>query len=404
MVFHVIKEENIVFDFDELIDRSGTDSAKWDSWKLQNKPKDVLPLWVADMDFKAPQAVLDALIKRVEHGVFGYTFISDSYLQAVVNWMNRRHHWEIQPDWIVSVPGVVTALKIAVNAFSEVGDAVLIQKPVYYPFDIVIEENGRKKVENAVTFNGKSFEINFEDFENKIIDNKVKMFILCNPFNPIGKVFTKEELRKIGNICKKHNVIVVSDEIHHDFVFGKRKHIPFFEVDPSFKEFSIICTAPSKTFNLAGLQVSNIIIADQLMKEKYKRCSNKYGIHEPNVLGLLACKVAYEECDDWVDAVSKYIQDNHAFMDTFFKTRLPKIKVIEPEGLYLAWVDFSALGMDHEELEKFMLNNAKLWLDEGYIFGMQGAGYERFNVATPRATLKEALKRLEYALEEANLL
>ena len=393
----------MMFDFDEIINRTGTDSVKWDSWKLQNKPEGVLPLWVADMDFKAPQAVLDALIKRVEHGVFGYTFISESYFQAVVNWMNTRHQWKIQADWIVPIPGVVTALKIAINSFTKEGDAVLIQKPVYYPFDKVIEQNNRRKIENAVTFNGESFDINFDDFENKIIDNKVKLFILCNPFNPIGKVFTKDELLKIGNICKKHNVIVISDEIHHDFVFGNRRHIPFYEADPSFKEFSIICTAPSKTFNLAGLHVSNIIIANSALKEKYKNCSNKYGVQEPNVLGLLACKVAYEECADWVDAVSKYIQENFMFIDHFFKTRLPFIKVIKPQGLYLAWVDFRALGMHHEELEKFMLHKAKLWLDEGYIFGPQGIGYERFNVAVPRATLEEALKRLESALVQYNL-
>ncbi|MFV0393610.1 MAG: MalY/PatB family protein, partial [Coprobacillaceae bacterium] len=384
--------------------RVGTDSAKWDAWKEMNKPEGVLPLWVADMDFKAPQPVLDALIKRVEHGVFGYTTVSDDYRKAVMHWMKSRHDWEIQPEWIVPASGVVAALKIAVNAYTEEGDAIIIQKPVYYPFDASIEDNNRKVIENPMVFNGKGFSVDFEDFENKIIDNQVKVFILCNPYNPIGKVFTREELQKLGDICKKHNVLVISDEIHQDFVFGNRKHIPFYEVDPSFKEFSIICTAPSKTFNLAGLQDSNIIIANEKLREAFSTFANKAGFHSPNPLALLACKVAYNECADWCDAMLAYVEENYKYMDNFFKTRMPQIKLVEPEGLYLAWVDFSALGMNHEELEDFMLNKAKLWLDEGYIFGMQGAGFERFNVATPRATLKEALERLEKAMKEEKLL
>jgi cystathionine beta-lyase len=389
-----------MFDFDEIIERTGTDSVKWDTRGANDIPKDVLSLWVADMDFKAPQAVLDALIKRIEHGIFGYSVVSDSYRDAIVQWMKQRHFWHIQPNWIVPLPGVVTALHVAVNTFTEEGDAVLIQKPVYYPFDDAIEKNNRVKIENTMLFNGEKYHIDFIDFEKKITDHKVKLFILCNPYNPIGKVFTKDELLQIGNICKKHKVIVVSDEIHQDFVFKNHKHIPFYEVDPSFKEFSIICSAPSKTFNLAGLQTSNIIMANETLRERFETTASKCGIHAPNPLGLLACQTAYNECADWCDAMLTYVYENYQFMDTFFKTRMPQIKLIEPEGLYLAWVDFTALGMNHKELEEFMLHKAKLWLDEGYIFGMQGAGYERFNVATPRAILKEALERLEMAMKE----
>lgn len=393
-----------MYNFDEVINRKGTDSTKWDAWKEYDKPEDVLPLWVADMDFKAPQPVLDALIKRIEHGVFGYTLVSDNYRKAVMQWMKNRHQWDIEADWIIPAPGVVTALKVAVNAFTEEGDAVLIQKPVYYPFDQAIEDNNRKKIENPVIFNGNKYVIDYEDFEKKIVDNKVKLFILCNPYNPIGKVFTKEELKKLGDICKEYGVIVISDEIHHDFVYGERKHIPFYEVDCSFKDFSIICTAPSKTFNLAGLQTSNIIIANEEMRSEFEDFLNKAGIHSPNPLGLLACKVAYEEGAQWCDEMLAYVQGNIAYMDNYFKTRMPKIKLIEPEGLYLTWVDFTELKMTHEELEEFMVHKAKLWLDEGYIFGMTGAGYERFNVATPRLVLKQALERLEKALKEEKLI
>lgn len=390
--------------FDEVITRTGTDCAKWDAISNEGKPADVLPMWVADMDFKAPQAVIDALQKRVEHGVYGYTFISDEYRQIVANWMQRRYLWAIEKDWIVPTPGVVTALKIAVNAYTNPGDAIIIQKPVYYPFDFSIEQNDRKKIENPVLFDGEQFNIDFEDFEKKVIDNNVKMYILCNPYNPIGKVWTKEELKKIGDICKKHNVIVVSDEIHSDFVFAPNIHVPFFEVDPSYKDFSIVCTAPSKTFNLAGLQASNIIIANEDLKQKFIDCKSKMGINEPNIFGLEACKAAYSKCDDWCDELVLYIKDNFDYMDMYLKEHMPKLKLIKPQGLYLGWVDFRKLGLHHEELEKFMLEKAKLWLDEGYIFGLQGAGFERFNVATPRSILKDALDRLYQALKKEGLL
>lgn len=390
--------------FDEVITRTKTDCAKWDATANEGKPADVIPMWVADMDFKAPQAVIDALQKRVEHGVYGYTFISDEYRQIVVDWMQRRHQWTIDKDWIVPTPGVVTALKIAVNAYTKEGDAIIIQKPVYYPFDFSIEQNGRTKIENPVLFNGQSFSIDFEDFEQKIIEHNVKMYILCNPYNPIGKVWTKEELKKIGDICKKHGVIVVSDEIHHDFVFAPNVHTPFFEVNPSYKDFSIICTAPSKTFNLAGLHASNIIIANEQLKQTFIDCKSKMGISDPNIFGLEACKAAYSECDAWCDELVAYVKANFDYMDTYFKEHMPKLKLIQPQGLYLGWVDFRELGLNHEELEKFMLEKAKLWLDEGYIFGMQGAGFERFNVATPRSILKKALDGLYLALEKEGML
>lgn len=384
--------------FDKIIERKNTNCVKWDL-KNPRVDDDTISMWVADMDFQSPQPVIDALTKRVEHGVFGYTTDNETYRQAVVDYMSRRHNWHIEKDWIVPLCGIVTALKVAVNAYTKPGDAIIIQKPVYYPFDVCIELNERKKVINPTIFKEDHYEIDFDDFEQKIIDNQVKMYILCNPYNPIGKVWSKDELYQIGMICKKHNVIVVADEIHHDFVYGDNIHIPFFEVDESFKDFSIICTAPSKTFNLAGLQTSNIIIENKALRKQYQDTAVRYGVQAPNLLGVEACIAAYTKCDDWLDEVLAYIESNINYMEQFLKERLPMLRLIRPQGLYLVWVDFRELGMSNKELETFMLEKAKLWLDEGYIFGEEGSGFERFNLACPREIVTKALENLEQAIK-----
>ncbi len=383
-----------MFDFDEVINRVGSNSAKWDSMASNNKPEDVLPMWVADMDFKAPEQVIKAVNKRVKDGVYGYSFIPDSYFDAVVSWMRRRHDFEVEREWIVPTPGVVTALKLCVNSFTKENDAVIINKPVYYPFDTSVELNNRKVIENQMIFNEGHYEMDYDSFEKAIIDNDVKMFILCNPYNPVGKVWKEDELKKIGDICKKHNVLVVADEIHQDFVYGENVHIPFYNVDESFKDNAIILTAPSKTFNLAAFQTSNIIIANETLRKQYQANMNRFGVNAPNFLGVIACQTAYDECELWVDEMLEYVYDNFVYLDEFLKENLPHIHLIEPEGLYLAWVDFRECGYNQDELEKVMLEDAKLWLDEGYIFGTGGAGFERFNLAIPRSTLEEACKRL----------
>lgn len=383
-----------MFDFDEVIDRVGSNSAKWDSMANKNKPEDVLPMWVADMDFKAPQQVIDTLNKRVSDGVYGYSFIPDDYFEAVISWMRRRHDFEVEREWIVPTPSVVTALKLCVNSFTKENEAVIINKPVYYPFDASIVLNNRKVIENPMIFNEGHYEMDYDSFEKAIIDNDVKMYILCNPYNPIGKVWKEDELKKIGDICKKHNVLVVADEIHQDFVYGDNVHIPFYNVDESFKEHSIILTAPSKTFNLAAFQTSNIIIANETLRKQYRDNMTRFGVNEPNFLGVIACKTAYDECELWVDEMLEYVYDNFVYLDEFLKENLPHIHLVNPEGLYLAWVDFRECGYNQDELEKVMLEDAKLWLDEGYIFGTGGAGFERFNLAIPRSTLEEACSRL----------
>lgn len=388
-----------MFDFDEVIDRVGTNSAKWDTIKTRNKPKDVLPMWVADMDFKSPQAIENAMHERISHGVYGYSVIPDEYYEAVISWMTRRHDFDIKKEWIVPTPGVVSAIKICVNAYTNENDAIIINKPVYYPFDFSVELNHRKIIENPMIFDNGKYIMDFEAFEKSIIENDVKMFILCNPYNPIGKVWKEDELKRIGEICKKHHVMVVSDEIHQDFIYTDNVHIPFYNVDESFKEFSIILTAPSKTFNLAGLQTSNIIIADEKLRDIYQKTMERYGINAPHFLGIIACMTAYNECELWVDEMVEYVYDNFMYLDQFLKTNLPHIKLIQPEGLYLAWVDFRECGLNKDELEKVMLEKAGLWLDEGYIFGTGGEGFERFNLAVPRSILEDACQRLLKAFQ-----
>ena len=387
-----------MYNFDKEINRRNTNSVKYDRDNIQNSR--IIPMWVADMDFETLPEVKEALIKRAQHGIFGYATPTNSYYQAVINWMKARHDFEVEKDWIITTTGIVTALKLAVRAFTQVDDKIMIMKPVYYPFDASINLNHRNVVECPLVFENDSYTCDFELFEKTIIDNDIKMFILCNPHNPIGKVWTKDELYQIGTICQKHHVIIVSDEIHMDFVYKGNKHIPFYNVDESFKDFSVICTAPSKTFNLAALQTSNIIIANEELRKRFNEEKDASGVTDPNIFGLEACEAAYTYGAKWVDELLEYLQGNIDYMNDFLKTRLPDLKMVNPQGLYLIWVDMRALGMDKDELEDFMLNKANLWLDEGYIFGTGGDGFERFNIACPRSTLKRALEQLEKAIQQ----
>lgn len=381
------------YDFSKLTNRFQSDSLKW------NIQDHELPMWVADMDFETLPEVKEALKKRAEHGVFGYAAPTPAYYQAIINWMKNRHQFDVEKEWIVPTPGVVAALKLAVRAYTKPHDKVMIMKPVYYPFDASIVSNEREVVECPLVFEDDHYICDFELFEKQIVEHDVKLFILCNPHNPIGKVWTQDELYKIGTICQKHHVYVISDEIHMDFIYDGYKHIPFYNVDKSFQDFTIICTAPSKTFNLAALQTSNIIIANEKMREAFVKEKNSSGLSDPNIFGLDACEAAYTYGSQWVDELVDYLAGNIDYMVSFFQERLPEIKVIAPQGLYLVWVDMRSLNMTHEELEEFMLKKAHLWLDEGYIFGTGGAGFERFNVACPRSVLKQALEQLEAAIK-----
>jgi cystathionine beta-lyase len=385
------------FDFDTIYDRKNTGSLKYDLVGKYSLPEDTLPMWVADMDFRSPECVVEAIIQRARHGIFGYSDEPRGYFDALEKWYRKRHNWQIHPSWLVKASGVVYALAQTVRALTEAGDAVLIQEPVYYPFRQVVEQNGRRLVVSELVYENGAYRVDFDDFERKIRENSVRLFILCSPHNPVSRVWTREELERMGEICLKYGVIVASDEIHADFVYPGYRHTVFAAVKPEFEQNSVILTAPTKTFNLAGLHISNIFIPNPALREKYKTEVARSGMSQLGIMGMEACKAAYEGGGEWLDALMEYLNGNLAFMRDFLRERLPELKLVEPEGTYLVWVDFSALGMSVEELERFIKHEARLWLDGGTMFGAAGAGFQRFNIACPRAILEEAMERLEKA-------
>ncbi len=393
------------YNFDKIINRKGTNCLKYDYAVERGKPADVLPLWVADMDFTVSEEITKSLHAAVDHGIYGYTQPKDAYYNAVVNWMEKNHNWKTQREWIVKTPGVVFALGAAVRAFTNPGDAVLIQKPVYYPFTNIIRDNDRKVVDNTLVYErtsaqkGNGYRIDFHDFERKIEQEHIKLFILCNPHNPVGRVWTREELQQLGEICLRHHVIVVSDEIHNDFVYPGYEHTVFANVDPRFAEFTVTCTAPSKTFNLAGLQISNIFISNDGMREAFQKEIDKTGYDEPNALGAVACEAAYRGGEEWLEQLRAYLLQNLNFLRTYLQEKIPKIHLVEPEGTYLVWLDCSELGISGKELDQFIVEKAGLWLDGGSMFGPSGADFQRVNIACPRATLELALDKLKAAVD-----
>lgn len=388
-------EKNL--DFDRVIDRKNTYCLKYDFAKQRKMPEDVLPLWVADMDFKVSSYIQEAIWNQTEHGIFGYSEVKEEYFEVLKQWMKNHYDWEVERRWLIKTPGIVFALAMAVKAFTKEGDGVLIQQPVYYPFSEVIEDNGRKIVSNTLQQDESGrYGIDFEDFEEKIVKEKIKLFFLCNPHNPVGRVWTKEEMERLGDICYKHHMIVVSDEIHADFVF-KGKHHVFASLKEEYKEISIVATSPSKTFNMAGLQVSNIFIANPELKSKFRKQVDAAGYSQLNIMGLVAAKAAYEHGEEWYQAMHQYVSENIGYTRKFIEERIPDIKLVETEGTYLLWLDFRKLNLSENELEELIITKAKLWLDSGRIFGDAGKGFQRINVACARKTLTEALEKLEKA-------
>ncbi|MBQ8621954.1 MAG: pyridoxal phosphate-dependent aminotransferase [Oscillospiraceae bacterium] len=388
------------YDFDAVIDRKNTNSLKYDFAVERGKPADVLPLWVADMDFRAPAPVLEALRRAVEHGIFGYSDVKSDYYDAVSSWFSRRFGWQTQPQWLIKTPGVVFALAMAIRALTRPGDTVLIQPPVYYPFFSVIRDNDRVVVENELVYQDGHYSIDFEDFERKITEQQVKLFILCSPHNPVGRVWTLEELQKIGDICRKHNVYVVSDEIHCDFASQEHPHHVFLEANPELAEQTIVCTAPSKTFNIAGLQVSNIWISSKKIRAAFLKEIDRSGYSQLNSLGLVACQAAYEFGAEWLDQCRAYLRENLDYLRSFLAEHIPQIRLVEPEGTYFAWLDCSGLHLTQTELDDLIVNRAKLWLDAGHIFGGNAGQFQRVVLACPRATLEQALCRLKAAVDQ----
>ncbi|KEJ00781.1 cystathionine beta-lyase [Clostridium botulinum A2B7 92] len=386
------------YNFDKVVNRDNTNCSKWNFNKETFGYEDIIPMWIADMDFETVPEVKEEIIKRAHHGIYGYTATTESYYEEVVNWMKKRHEWNIKKEWITNTPGIVMAVNTIVRAFTHLGDKVLLQRPIYYPFFKAINNNGCHIVNNPLKFDGKRYEMDFEDLDNKLSDPRVKIMILCSPHNPTGRVWTKKELVKVGNLCLKHNVLVISDEIHSDLIYKPNKHIPFAAICKEFADISITCTAPSKTFNLAGLQGSNIIISNERLMNEFKIAMENIGLSTLNIFASIACEAAYKYGEQWVEELIDYLQENKEFAKKFIKEKVPILKVIEPEGTYLLWIDCRELKISKEELEEFMLKEAGVAFDEGYIFGEEAIGFERMNIACPREILKRALERIEKAI------
>ncbi|MDR1703004.1 MAG: pyridoxal phosphate-dependent aminotransferase [Sporomusaceae bacterium] len=388
------------YNFDEIIERKNTDSLKYDFHVQRGKPDGLLPLWVADMDFRTPPPIIAALAAKSQHGIFGYSESRQDYFQVLQNWFYSHFNWETEEDWLIKTPGVVYALYALVRALTNKGDAILIQQPVYPPFSQVVFNNERSLIVNRLIYSNSKYSIDFADFEAKIVQNKVKLFILCSPHNPVGRVWTKEELVDLGNICLKHGVTVISDEIHADFVYPGYRHTIFANINPEFAEIAVTCTAPTKTFNLAGLQISNIFVKNKAMRDKLKQELVKNGYNQLNIMGLTACKAAYENGREWLMELNAYLAGNLDFARSFLRQKIPQVQLVEPEGTYLLWLDFKELGLSNDKLEDLIVDKARLWLNSGLTFGEGGAGFQRVNIACPRSVLKEAFVRLEQAVSK----
>ena len=384
--------------FDNEINRYNSNSLKYDFKKDKNKPDDVLPMWVADMDFKCCDEILNDMHRKINHGIFGYSKNDENYFNAIKNWYSTNFNTELKQEWLITTPGVVFALATAVKTITNENDYVLINNPVYYPFTEVVEDNKRKIISSNLILIDNHYEIDFNDFENKIKQYKIKLFLLCSPHNPVGRVWTENELDKIIEICKRYNVFIVSDEIHSDFVW-KGNHICLLKYE-NYQNNIILCTAPTKTFNLAGLQVSNIFIPNAEVRQKFQLELWNTGYSLINIMGLVACQSAYEKGQKCLDELRDYLLENINYVDTFLKENLPKIKLIYPEGTYLLWLDFNGANLSDDRIEELMLNEAKLWLDNGKMFGETGKGFQRLNIAVPRRKLKYALENLKRVFKD----
>ena len=387
------------YNFDTVHNRKNTNSLKYDFASERGKPDDLIPLWVADMDFRAPDEVVSALKEKAEHGIFGYSEPKADYFEALENWFSTRHGWKVDGRKFVQTCGVVFAISALIRTLTDAGDAVLICQPVYYPFAQTILDNNRKLIVSELKNENGYYTVDYEDLERKIKDNGVKLFILCNPHNPVGRVWTKEELTRLGRICLDNDVFVISDEIHCDFTYEGNTHTVFATLGREFEENSAICTAPTKTFNLAGLHISNTYIYSDSLRRKFVKELDKQGYSQSNVMGLVACQAAYTYGADWLDELRRYLAENLSFVREYLRENIPEIKLVEPQGTYLIWLDCRCLRLTDRELKALIQDKAKLWTDDGYIFGAGGSGFERINIACPRSVLKEALINLKHAVD-----
>ena len=385
------------YDFDEIVNRRGTNSVKWD----EAKEEGVIPMWVADMDFKAAPCILEALKKRVDHGVFGYTMVPDSYYESIISWFERRHQWHIERDWISYTSGVVPAISAIIKALTEPGDKVLVQTPVYNCFFSSIRNNGCTTAENALVRKGNSYEIDFDDFERQAADEKTKVFLLCNPHNPAGRVWTPEELSRMNDICLRHGVKVIADEIHCELVMPGHVFTPFAAVSKACQDNCITTNSPTKSFNIAGLQIANIITNNAEDRQKIDRAININEVCDVNPFGVIALQAAYNEGEDWIDQLNVYIWENYQALKIFFKDNLPQLEVINLEGTYLVWVNVRATGMTGDELTEKLLKEGKVFVNRGTMYGKTtGEDYIRINIAMPRSLMLEGLKRMKNVIDK----
>ncbi|MCM3765905.1 MalY/PatB family protein [Neobacillus niacini] len=384
--------------FDERINRINTASVKWELTKQIFGEADLWPMWVADMDFKPPHAVLDALQKRVEHSVFGYTFVPDTAAKAIADWLDKRHQWTIQPSWLTYCGGVVQAISTAIQSFTKEGDRVLLQSPVYTPFFNMIEKNNRVVVNSPLVLEGNRYKIDFESFENALKEG-CKLFLLCSPHNPAGRVWTKEELQKIGELCLQYDCLILSDEIHSDLIYKQYKHIPIASLNEELSEKTITFIAPSKTFNLAGLQASAVVIKNDALRKQFNATLNRQGFFSLSALGITGMEAAYRDGEAWLDELIDYLQENKDYCLSFIQEHLPEITSIESEGTYLLWLDCRKLGLTDQQLQDALIQKGKLVLEPGPKYGPGGEGFVRVNIACPKADVIEGMNRLKKALK-----
>ncbi|GMA51784.1 aminotransferase [Alicyclobacillus contaminans] len=385
------------FDFDAALNRRNTNAAKWDVMEALFGRADLVPMWVADMDFLSPPAVREALCERAQHGVYGYPVRPAGYHTAISRWFGTRHAWPIQPDWIVDIPGVITGISMLIETFTQPGDGIIIQPPVYHPFRKLIQRSGRRVVENPLLWSGDGYTMDLQDLRNKAAQG-AKMLILCSPHNPVGRVWSKHELTVLGKICETYNLVVVSDEIHCDLVYRPHRHIPFASLGDSFARQSVVCTAPSKTFNLAGMKAAALVVSDPDKRERIQATLKRFGLDSINVFGWTAAEAAYRTGAEWLDALLEYLQGNLNFLLDYVSAHIRDLRVVKPEGTYLVWMDCRDLGMNAKALQRFMREEAKLAIEDGYIFGTGGDGFIRMNIACPRTQLTTALFQLEHAV------
>jgi cystathionine beta-lyase len=387
------------YNFDETIDRKNTASVKWDFTEKFIGTSDVLPMWVADMDFRTPDFIVNAVRKRAGHEVFGYTLRPDSYYSSIVNWVKKKHNWQIEKDWIVFSPGVVPAVNMAVMAYTKPGEKIIVQPPVYFPFFSAVTKNGRKLVYNPLKLMNGRYYMDFDNLERKI-DNETRMIILCNPHNPGGSAWTADELVRLGEICIKNNLLLVSDDIHSDLVFDPFRHNVAANLSDELAKITITMMAPSKTFNLAGMSTASVIISNTSLRKRFQAMIEKLHIGMGNIFGMVASEAAYTHGEDWLMQMMNYVKGNLTFMEDFLTRNLPSIEMIRPEATYLVWLDFRKLNLTPEQINKVLKEKAKIGLSDGAMFGPGGEGFQRMNVACPRLYVEKAMDQLCFAFKE----